>query len=172
MSKILDGIVLIKKQLKIWLSVVRQHATNFNWRPLCFLLRGKDKKNPADFVSSVYQPERVRQWNQPQHQPNSCLHPAHSQLLPMRLILWEPGTQTTASSRCQARALLLYLRHYLQALGLAPTHCLFIQKISHKPFPYRHLLLLFSLSVSLGKSCSSHVPFWAAATKIGKDTAE
>lgn len=83
MSKILDGIVLIKKQLKIWLSVARQHATNFNWGQFHFLLRGQDKKNPcnpADIVSSVYQPERVRQWNQPQHKPNSvpsyCTQPA------------------------------------------------------------------------------------------------
>lgn len=142
MSKILDGIVLIKKQLKIWLSVVRQHATNFNWGQFHFLLRGQDKKNPATLLILCHQSISLKGWGSETNHNTSltlCLHTAHNQLLPMRLILWEPGNQSTGSTSCQARAILLHLRHYLSGFQ-ADSYML--------PFYTEYFTQTFSLSAS------------------------
>lgn len=99
-----------------------------------------------------------------------ALHTAPNQL--MTLVLLEPGTHSMGSSRRQAWAFLLRLRHHLSGSWLALTCCLFIWKMSHTPFPYLHPSLFFSLSFSLGKSCSSRVPSWGAAIEIGRDTTD
>lgn len=152
--------------------MVRQHATNINWRPLFLFppLERHGKKTGKLLILHHQSTILQGQGTETHHSTGWILHPSYCTRQALTGEMSRAGVRSSlhGSSRCQTQALLLCLRHY-QALGLDLTCWLYIDKMSHKPVPYHHPSLFCSPSFSPGISCSWCVPFWEAAIKIESD---